>query len=172
MPKATLFASAILAAFCLHAAQAQVLSSAASAPGEESGGTLAGTARVLHPTLAAHLTNPAVMDADEERSALPMQVAFEPGSARLTVSATRALDTLGQALSTGPLAGERIRVEGHADGQGTPEANRDIAERRAMAVAAYLEQNFGIAPSRVACIGQGSASSSRRVAVIARLTSG
>jgi outer membrane protein OmpA-like peptidoglycan-associated protein len=163
---------AALAAFCLHAAHAQVLSSAQTTPGYEAGGTLAGQARALRPTLAAHLTNPAVMEADEAASALPMQVLFKPGSAHLTVTATHSLDHLGQALSSGPLAAERIRIEGHADSRGSPEANRDISERRAMAVAAYLEQNFSIDPGRVTCIGQGSASPARRTVVIARLTSG
>ncbi len=172
MPKATMSAWAALAAFCLHAAHAQVLSSTAPPPGSEPSGALAGNARALQPTFATHLTTPAVVDADEGASALPMQVLFEPGSARLTVSATHVLDHLGQALSTGPLAGERIRIEGHADGRGSPEANHDISERRAMAVAAYLEQNFAIAPGRVSCVGQGSAAPSRRAVVIARLTSG
>jgi outer membrane protein OmpA-like peptidoglycan-associated protein len=166
-----MLASAALAVFCLHAARGQVLSSMPP-PVSDSGGTLAGQARRLHPTLAAHLANPAVMEADEPRPALPVQVQFEPGSARLTVSATRVLDHLGQALSTGPLGGERIRIEGHADSQGAPEANRDISERRAMAVAAYLEQNFAIDPSRIACVGQGSAPPRSRIVLIARLTSG
>jgi OOP family OmpA-OmpF porin len=122
--------------------------------------------------LATHLTSPAVMDADDRVSALPMQVAFEPGSAHLTASATRALDHLGQSLSAGPLANERIRIEGHADASGTPDANRDIAERRAMAVAAYLEQNFSINPGRVECSGQGAAPPSQRIVVIAALTNG
>jgi OOP family OmpA-OmpF porin len=132
---------------------------------------LAGPARV-HPSLAAHLTGPAVMDADDRGAALPMQVVFEPGSARLTASVTRALDHLGQSLSAGPLANERIRIEGHADASGAPDANRDIAERRAMAVATYLEQNFSIDPGRVQCTGMGAAPPSQRIVVIAALTSG
>jgi outer membrane protein OmpA-like peptidoglycan-associated protein len=122
--------------------------------------------------MAARLISPAVIDADESGSALPMQVMFEPASARLTVSATRMLDHLGQALSAGPLAGERIRVEGHADPSGSADANRDVAERRAMAVATYLEQNFSINPGRVECTGLGAAPPSQRIVVIAALTSG
>ncbi len=174
MPKATAPVCIGLALCCLQAAHAQVLSQASDpAPlGRDPNGMLAGPARSLHPSLAAHLTSPAVMDADESGSALPMKVAFEPGSAHLTASATRALDHLGQALSAGPLANERIRIEGHADDKGAPDANRDIAERRAMAVAAYLEQNYAINPARVACTGEGAAPPSQRIVVISALTSG
>jgi hypothetical protein len=38
--------------------------------------------------------------------------------------------------------------------------------------AAYLEQNFAIDPSRIACVGQGSAPPRSRIVLIARLTSG
>jgi len=162
-----------LALACLHTGHAQVLKPAQDATplGRDPNGMLAGAARV-HPSLAAHLTSPAVMDADDRGSALPMQVAFEPSSARLTASATRVLDHLGQSLSAGPLANQRIRIEGHADGSGPPDANRDIAERRAMAVATYLEQNFSINPSRVECTGMGAAPPSQRIVVIAALTNG
>jgi outer membrane protein OmpA-like peptidoglycan-associated protein len=158
--------------------RAQVLSSGDGSSvvgqegGQEGGGLLAGKVRTLRPALATQLTSPAVMEADGEGSALPLQVAFEAGSARLTVSATRSLDHLGEALSTGPLAGERLRIEGHADPAGSRDANKDISERRAMAVAAYLEQNFAISPARLVCTGVGAAPPGERVVVILRLTSG
>jgi len=172
------FAAAALVCTCLlastaHSLQAQVLSGdSGTLQRPEPGGLLAGTTRTLRPALATRLGPPAVMDADDEASALPLQIPFALGSARLTVSATRALDHLGQSLSAGPLAAERLRIEGHADAGGSPEANHDISERRAMAVAAYLEQNFAISPARLACIGQGAAPPSQRIVLIARLTSG
>jgi outer membrane protein OmpA-like peptidoglycan-associated protein len=155
-------------------AGAQVLSAGdgAAALGQEPGSQLAGKVRTLRPALATRLTSPAVMEADGESSALPLHVVFEAGSARLTVRATRALDHLGEALSVGPLAGERLRIEGHADPAGSRDANKDISERRAMAVAAYLEQNFAISPGRLMCIGAGAAPPGERVVVILRMTSG
>jgi outer membrane protein OmpA-like peptidoglycan-associated protein len=174
VPKAIAFVCAGLAICSLQPGRAQVLTTDQNAPGaaRDTSGTLAGPARGLHPSMAAHLTSPAIMDADESISALPLKVMFEPGSARLTASATRALDHLGQSLSAGPLADERVRIEGHADTRGTRDAKRDIAERRAMAVAAYLEQNFGINPNRVECTGQGAAPPSQRLVLIVALTSG
>jgi len=171
--KATAVLCTGLVLCCLHDAGAQVLApdTQAASPIRDLGGTLAGAARGLHPALATHLTSPAVMDEDETGSALPLQVLFEPGSARLTASATRALDHLGQALSAGPLADDRIRIEGHADARGSPDARRDIAERRAMAVAAYLEQNFSLSSNRLECTGQAGLPG-QRVVVISRLTNG
>ncbi len=174
LPRFAAFLCLALAALAPAAVRAQVLSSGdgSSVSGQEAGGLLAGKVRTLRPALATQLTSPAVMEADGEGSALPLKVAFEAGSARLTASATRALDHLGEALSAGPLAAERLRIEGHADPAGSRDAKRDISERRAMAVAAYLEQNFAISPGRLVCIGAGGAPPAERVVVILRLTSG
>ena len=71
--------------------------------------------------------------------AVDIQVAFASGSARLTPSATRTLDAIRpESLS------RRLCIEGFTDSVGSPEANRDLAQRRAQAVATYLEQNLGV----------------------------
>ena len=75
-------------------------------------------------------------------------VSFGTGSAQLTPGGTRGLDELGRTLAErGPDI--RLLVEGFADTVGKPDANRDLAQRRARAVAAYLEQNCGLEPGRV-----------------------
>jgi outer membrane protein OmpA-like peptidoglycan-associated protein len=133
---------------------------------------LAGSPRALRPSFATRLTSPAVMAADEPSLAVPLQIPFAAGSAHLTASATHLLDHLGQALTAGPLAADRLRIEGHADANGAADANNDIAERRALAVAAYLEQNFAVSPARLACVGQGTSPPRQRVVLISRLASG
>ncbi len=80
----------------------------------------------------------------EHAEALPASlpaIHFARGSAQLTPSATRQLDTLGRSL-----AQERLRIEGHADAD---TLNRDLAGRRAQAVADYLQQNCGVPAERL-----------------------
>ena len=70
---------------------------------------------------------------DEAHAEAPPPIPFLAGSAKLTPRATRLLDGLGRRL-----AGQRLRVEGHAAG------DKDLADRRAKAVAAYLAENCGV----------------------------
>lgn len=51
-------------------------------------------------------------------------------------------------------AGSQVRLEGHADERGTREYNLALGERRANAVAQYLEAN-GVAKSRIEIISYG-----------------
>ena len=68
-------------------------------------------------------------------SSLVPAILFAPGSATLTPSATRILDNLGNSLTSPSLAPDRFRIEGHTDTTGSSDANRDLATRRASAVA-------------------------------------
>ncbi len=68
-----------------------------------------------------------------------MLVAFASGSAQLTPTVTRRLDAFGRALLAEATAESHFRVEGYADTTGSRDANRDLAARRARAVAGYLE---------------------------------
>lgn len=106
-------------------------------------------ANTLRP--GAAVVQPAMAEGESESSAdaLVPAIVFAPGSARLTPSATRILDDLGASLAAPELSTDRFRVEAHADGHGAPDTNRDLANRRAQAVVAYLEQNCGIAPDRL-----------------------
>jgi peptidoglycan-associated lipoprotein len=51
-------------------------------------------------------------------------------------------------------SGSQVRLEGHADERGTREYNLALGERRASAVAQYLEAN-GVAKSRIEIISYG-----------------
>ena len=117
------------AAFCLWSVLFSTQAAAAAPPLQE----LAGASR------APGATEPTVRPAMAEHAAerLPF-VLFEPGSARLTPSATRLLDSFGRSL-----ADDRLRLDCHSG------PNRDLAGRRVDAVAGYLEQNFGVERERI-----------------------
>jgi OOP family OmpA-OmpF porin len=84
-----------------------------------------------------------------------LTVRFESGSATLTPEATRALDELGRALTSDTLSGYRFRIEGHTDTVGMPAANKALSDRRAAAVASYLEERFGVTANRLEPVGMG-----------------
>jgi peptidoglycan-associated lipoprotein len=62
--------------------------------------------------------------------------------------------TVDRNLATLKSSSQRIRLEGHADERGTREYNLALGERRASAVAQYLEAN-GVAKSRIEMISYG-----------------
>ena len=87
--------------------------------------------------------------------AVSLTVEFKTGSAELTPHAMHVLDELGRALTSTDLAKYRFRVEGHTDTVGTPDANKDLSEKRAQAVTAYLESKFGVPSARLESVGLG-----------------
>ncbi len=96
-----------------------------------------------------------VAPAGRELPSVKLWIDFVTGSATLSPQAERQLGALGQALTNPALEKCRFRIEGHTDTVGTPEANKDLSERRAQAVSAYLEQKFSIDPSRLEPVGLG-----------------
>ncbi len=115
-----------------------VAPAAAAAP---QAGTSAGTSQAA----ASEAVTPSV----------DLTVEFASGSAELTPRARRTLDQLGRALSSRDLAQYRFRIEGHTDTVGTPEANKALSQRRADAVAAYLERSYAIGAARLQSVGMG-----------------
>ncbi|MGH7071129.1 MAG: OmpA family protein, partial [Acetobacteraceae bacterium] len=84
-----------------------------------------------------------------------LNVQFATDSAALAPAARQTLDALGEALSSQQLSAYRFRIEGHTDTVGSPAYNQALSQRRADAVAAYLERKFGIPSSRLETIGMG-----------------
>ena len=81
---------------------------------------------------------------------------FATGSAELTPAAVTALDELGKALSSSELASYRFRIEGHTDTVGSKSYNQTLSERRADAVAGYIEHKYGVSNGRLDAVGLGS----------------
>lgn len=93
--------------------------------------------------------------AEPAAPSVSLTVEFATNSAELTQAATRTLDELGRALNSSQLTNDRFRIEGHTDTVGTPAANLALSDRRAKAVAAYLEQKFGVTATRLQPVGLG-----------------
>ena len=89
--------------------------------------------------------------------AVSLTVNFANGSAELTPDAIKALDVLGEALSSKDLAGYKFRIEGHTDTVGSATYNKDLSEHRAEAVVDYIAKKFNVDPSRMQAVGMGEA---------------
>lgn len=107
---------------------------------------------------------PAVRPAGADGKAAPpaaagkasLLITFATDSSELTGDSQNLLDKLARALQSDTLAGFSFRVEGHSDARGDPAHNLALSQRRAEAVAAYLEKAHGILPERLNAVGKGS----------------
>lgn len=88
------------------------------------------------------------------RYSLPAS-SFKVGSADLPELLMKQLDVFADVLRSKKGSGRQVRVVGHADASGTPEANQALSVRRAEAVKAYLVQK-GADPSMLIIAGSGS----------------
>jgi len=79
-------------------------------------------------------------------------VSFGSGNATLTVNAKKILDGVAEQLLSNPKV--KIEIQSHTDNQGKPATNRDLSERRAKAVVAYLATK-GVKMSRMRAVGYG-----------------
>jgi outer membrane protein OmpA-like peptidoglycan-associated protein len=84
-----------------------------------------------------------------------LAVYFEYDSAEITDRARRTLNFLGLALRRPILEGSTIVLAGHTDATGSFEYNRDLSQRRAASVKAYLVSQFQIPPSLLINAGVG-----------------
>jgi OOP family OmpA-OmpF porin len=84
-----------------------------------------------------------------------LSVQFQKGSADLTASAMQTLNELGKALNQPALATYRFRIEGHTDTVGTADYNKELSDRRAAAVVAYLAATFKVDRTRLEAVGMG-----------------
>lgn len=87
------------------------------------------------------------------RYSLPA-TAFRLGSAELPDTLKKQLEVFAEVLKTRRGTGKTVRIEGHADASGTPEANVVLSQRRAEAVKDYLV-SLGADPAMLAPVGVG-----------------
>jgi len=128
-----------------------------AAPSSPGSGAQSAPATVPHAartaTAAARPSAPA--QAEAAAPSVSLNVDFPTNSATLTSDAKATLDRLGRALTSKDLASYRFRIEGHTDTVGSPAYNQALSQRRADAVATYLEQAFSIPSSRLEAVGMG-----------------
>jgi outer membrane protein OmpA-like peptidoglycan-associated protein len=78
---------------------------------------------------------------------------FAAGTAELTHPSTQILDEIADLLLHHPEL-RRVRIEGHTDSAGRPEANQKLSEERAITVRNYLVR-LGVSPERLVAVGLG-----------------
>ncbi len=119
------------------------------------------TSKVETATVARSETTAAVRRAEAENCQKRLTevaeqevILFARASADIDPKSSSTLDKLAAIAKSCP--GARIDIEGHTDGEGEPERNKSLSERRAGAVLAYLSK-AGISSARLRAIGYGAA---------------
>ena len=79
---------------------------------------------------------------------------FAFDSAAIQPDAAAALDALARCFATGPLAGHRMMLTGHADPRGETEYNMGLGQRRAGSVGNYLTGR-GVSRAQVSTTSRG-----------------
>ena len=92
-------------------------------------------------------------DQSTEAGIVGFRINFAFDSAALPQSGVGFVDRIAELMKETPAL--RLRVEGHTDAQGTPEYNLGLSKRRALSVAEYLVDHYGIAPERLVLVGKG-----------------
>jgi outer membrane protein OmpA-like peptidoglycan-associated protein len=92
---------------------------------------------------------------DQDLPTISLTIEFEYGSDRLTPAGEKLLDQLCAALQDPSLKSFRFLIAGHTDGVGTELYNRQLSERRAAAVKAYLVGKGQIEEVRLTTVGFG-----------------
>jgi outer membrane protein OmpA-like peptidoglycan-associated protein len=83
-----------------------------------------------------------------------LMIGFALGSDRMTADGLAKARVFAAALVRPELRDRRFLIEGHTDSRGDPSKNRDLSQRRAEAVAAYLASQ-GVDRSRLSVKGVG-----------------
>ncbi len=86
---------------------------------------------------------------------IDLEIYFDTGSAEILPRSREQLIALGSALMDPRLAAQHFLVAGHTDARGTDLYNRDLSDRRAAAVRAFLIQQFPILPTSIQIVGYG-----------------
>ena len=98
----------------------------------------------------AELEEPVVSEEVPDRITLSTDVLFDFDRSEIKPEFTAELDEAARILRDNP--DETVRIDGHTDNTGTLEYNQGLSERRAEAVAAYLEAE-GISRDRMTVAG-------------------
>jgi outer membrane protein OmpA-like peptidoglycan-associated protein len=92
----------------------------------------------------------------EKPYGVALPIPFDFDSDRLTATGRRAVDQLAEVFK---LTGQdKFIIQGHTDGRGGEDYNKDLSQRRAQAVADYLVEKHGISRDRLETQGLGKSS--------------
>jgi outer membrane protein OmpA-like peptidoglycan-associated protein len=94
-------------------------------------------------------------DDDRPRASIDLEINFDYDSATINAIAELQLRDLGAALSSPDLKGMIFSINGHTDAFEVYGFNNRLSERRAMAIKAYLVDNFQLSPDNVRTVGYG-----------------
>ncbi|MBL4658852.1 MAG: OmpA family protein [Alcanivoracaceae bacterium] len=86
---------------------------------------------------------------------LDIAIHFDTDSARLTPQGKTQAQKLAQALCTGSLQDNKLTLVGHTDITGEAPYNKDLSQRRAQAVKAYLAHINGSLTNQIETLGKG-----------------
>jgi len=101
---------------------------------------------------AVELTEQELMAQEYSDAILKTTIYFDFDKSMIKPEFTKILDAHAKFLVANPA--KSVTVEGHGDEKGTPEYNIALGERRAMAVATYLE-SMGVASSQITVVSYG-----------------
>lgn len=99
---------------------------------------------------------PGLVAVKEAALVLARPVAFASRKDKLDKKSFPVLQAVADVLTASPQL-NKVRIEGHAEDRGKPEKDRELAERRAKSVLAWLLEH-GVAPSRLEAQGREAAS--------------
>ena len=109
------------------------------------------------PSASTPATTPPAGDAKpvlkKDRLEIPGQIVFESGKAILKPESEAGINQLKQYLDETPRV-TKLRIEGHTDNVGSPEANETLSGQRALAIKAALVAK-GVAKERLLAVGFG-----------------
>ena len=91
---------------------------------------------------------------EDHTTLAPQSIYFEFDRSAIKTSEQGKLDAVATYMKSAP-AGEQLRIDGNCDERGTPEYNRSLGERRAIAARDYLIQKHGIESGRITTLSNG-----------------
>src|SRR4051812_11276570 len=95
------------------------------------------------------------LNANEDHTTLAAQsIYFDFDRSAIKTSEHGKLDQVATYMKSAP-QGEQLRIDGNCDERGTPEYNRALGERRAIAARDYLIQKHGIESGRITTLSNG-----------------
>ena len=87
-------------------------------------------------------------------SSKPVTINFESGQSELSVNAKTIID-LQFAETAKTFGNSKVRIEGNTDNVGSKGSNVVLSEKRARAVAKYLQSEYGMDPNKFVIVGNG-----------------